>query len=1076
MKRALSWFAENHVAANILMAMIVACGIVALPTIRQEVFPSVDLPVLTVTVDYPGASPTEVEEAICVRIEEALQGMSGVKRLHSSAHEGRGSVSIELRAGEDVGQRLGDVKTRVDRIEGFPAEAKRPEIEQVAIRMQVVDVAVSGLVDEKTLKRLGEQVRDEIATLPGVSDVELVAARPYEISIEVSEAALLRHGVTFDDVVRAVQRSSIDMAGGSVRTRGGEILLRTRGQARSEDDFARIPLISQRDGTQLRLGDVATLDDGFEETERRAFFDGAPAVIVQVDRVGNQSAIEISNRVREYVAATEPGLPSGVSLTLAQDDSLFLRGRIDTLTRNAQSGFLLVLLVLALFLRLRLAFWVSLGVPLSFLGALAVMPALDVSINLISLMAFIVVLGIVVDDAIIVGENTYTEQARGGSRLAGAIRGVQGVATPVIFGVLTTIASFSPMLFVPGPMGRIARVIPLVVCACLVFSLIESLFVLPAHLGHGQGAKNADEDTPTHPVSRRWRALQNAIAHGLEHFLEIHYRPFLDRALEWRYLTAAVAVATLVVTAGLLQGGWVRFVFQPDVEGDVTVAYVNMPLGTPPEATAEAVHHIEQAAARVAAEIAAEGGAHGDDAAVFKHVLTTVGQQPYKLKQATGPSAYAAAMQTGSHLGEVQLEVVPSELRAVSVAEITRRWRAATGAIPGAEELGFTSSILSAGSPLAVEVAGDDLDALRAAADGLTQALAGYPGVLDITDTFRGGKQELEIELKPAAELLGLTDEDLGRQVRQAFYGAEAQRLQRGRADVPVMVRYPAEDRHSLGSLEQMRIRTREGDAVPFSAVAGATLVEGFSSISRKDRRRIVTVTAEVDENVVTANEIVADLAAAGRLDALERAHPDVVFSFGGEQREQSEFLSSLGRGWLIAMLAIYALLAVPLRSYAQPFIIMAAIPFGLVGAVWGHALMGHDFSMFSLIGLVALSGVVVNDSLVMVDYVNGRRREGQGLEDAVRVAGRARFRAILLTSLTTFAGLTPLLLETSVQAQMLIPMAISLGFGVLAATAITLLLVPAIYLIVEDVKAALFGRDARVEADESAAPTRAPA
>ena len=1079
MKRALAWFAENHVAANILMIMIVVCGVVALPTIRQEVFPSVDLPVLTVTVDYPGASPSEVEEAICVRLEEALQGMGGVKRIHASAHEGRGSVSVELRADEDVAQRLSDVKTRIDRIEGLPAEAKRPEIEQVAIRMQVVDVAVSGLVDEKTLKRLGEQVRDEIAALPGVSDVELVAARPYEIAIEVSEAALLRHGVTFDDVVHAVQRSSVDMPGGSVRTSGGEILLRTRGQARTGDDFARIPLITQRDGTQLRLGDVAAIDDGFEETERRAFFDGAPAVIVQVYRVGDQSAIDISNQVREYVAATEPGLPAGVSLTLAQDDSLFLRGRIETLTRNAQSGFLLVLLVLALFLRLRLAFWVSLGVPLSFLGALAVMPTLDVSINLISLMAFIVVLGIVVDDAIIVGENTYTEQARGGSRLAGAIRGVHGVATPVVFGVLTTIASFSPMLFIPGPMGRIARVIPLVVCACLVFSLIESLFVLPAHLGHGQGPKNGEDDVPSNPVSQRWRALQTSIADGLERFLEHRYRPFLDRALEWRYLTAAVGVATLVVTTGLLQGGWVRFVFQPDVEGDVTVAYVNMPLGTPPEATAEAVHEIEQAAARVAAEIAADGAAGeapAGEATVFKHVLTTVGQQPYKLKQATGPSAYAAAMQTGSHLGEVQLEVVPSEQRDVTVAEITRRWRAATGAIPGAEELSFTSSILSAGSPLAVELAGDDLAALREAADGLAAMLAGYPGVLDITDTFRGGKQELEIELKPAAEVLGLTDEDLGRQVRQAFFGAEAQRLQRGRADVPVMVRYPAEDRHSLGSLEQMRIRTREGDAVPFSAVAGATLVEGVSSISRKDRRRIVTVTAEVDENVVTANEIVADLAASGRLEEIERAHPGVAFSFGGEQREQAEFLSSLGRGWLIALLAIYALLAVPLKSYSQPFIIMAAIPFGLVGAVWGHALMGHDFSMFSLIGLVALSGVVVNDSLVMVDYVNGRRREGVGLDEAVRIAGRARFRAILLTSLTTFAGLTPLLLETSVQARMLIPMAISLGFGVLAATAITLLLVPAIYMIVEDAKAALFGRSTAAEDANDRATTHATA
>jgi multidrug efflux pump subunit AcrB len=598
-------------------------------------------------------------------------------------------------------------------------------------------------------------------------------------------------------------------------------------------------------------------------------------------------------------------------------------------------------------------------------------------------------------------------------------------------------------------MGRIVRVIPAVVCACLALSLIESLFILPAHLGHGSGGVSA---TPRSRMSRSWRAFQDRIADGLARFIEERYRPFLDSALEWRYLTAAIGITTLVVTAGLLAGGWLRFVFQPDVEGDVMVAYVSMPPGTPAENTAEAVGQIEDAVAKLRAELDAERDVERDGS-VFSHVLASVGTQPYRIKQASGPAAFEAAGTKSGNLGEVQIEVVDNESRDITVAEMTRRWREATGQIPGADELTFSSSIMSAGSPMSIELRGEDLASLRTTAGELKQAIARYPGVIDISDSFRGGKQELELEILPEAEALGLSLSDLGRQVRQAFYGHEAQRVQRGRDDVRVMVRYPEEDRRSLGNLEQMRIRTRDGSAVPFSAVARARLAPGYSAVKRVDRQRVVTVTADVDEEVANANEINADLR-ANVLPGLIASHPDVSFDFSGEQREQGEFLGSLKRGWLVALLVIYALLAIPLRSYAQPLIIMAAIPFGLVGAVWGHVLLGHDFSMFSLIGIVALSGVVVNDSLVLVDYINTRRKAGDDLGTAIRNAGAARFRAIMLTSLTTFAGLTPLMAETSVQAQMLIPMAISLAFGVIFATMITLVLVPATYLIMEDLVA----------------------
>jgi multidrug efflux pump subunit AcrB len=1040
--RAIAWFAGNHVAANLLMMLLVVGGLLSIPTIKQEIMPELSLDVVTVRVVYPGAAPIEIEEGICIRIEEELQGLQGVKRISSTAAEGVCLVSVELVAGEDVRRRLDEIRSRVDGIDSFPEEAEKPVIAQADIRFQVLDVAVSGDVGEASLKRLGQQVRDEISALPGITDVELVATRPYEVAIEVSEDALLRHDLSFDHVVRAVRRSSLDLPGGSVKTAGGEVLIRTKGQAYRGGEFEKLVLLSRPDGSRLRLGDVARVVDGFEETDQLAHFDGRPTTLVEVYRVGNQSALEVSAAVREYIEQARERLPAGVTLTVWQENARFLRARLDTLLVNGRDGFALVLLVLALFLRLRLAFWVSLGVPLSFLGALFVMPSLGLSINLISLMAFIVVLGIVVDDAIVVGENAYTEQSRGAAPLAGAIAGAQGIAMPVVFGVLTTIVAFVPMLFVVGPTGRMTRIIPMIVIACLIFSLIESLFVLPAHLAHA----GSRETRGSNPVTRTWLRFQGAVASALQRLIREVYRPVLETLLEWRYLTVAAGVSVLLMAMAMLGGGWLRFVFQPEVEGEVAVAYLTMPLGTPVEVTAEAVGQLVRAAEEVRREVDAER----ESGSVIAHVFDAVGEQPYRRRQASSVAALSQSYGTGSHLGEVEIEVVPSEERDITVEELTRRWRERTGMIPGAVELSFVSTLITAGAPIHLELAGSDLDELVTAAERVKRILAVYPGVMDISDSFRGGKQEIELEILPEAEALGLTLSDLAGQVRQAFYGHEVQRIQRGRDDVKVVVRYPAEDRRSLGDLERMRIRAADGSAVPFSSVAHANLGRGFSSIQREDRRRVVSVTAAVDTHVSNANEIVADLKRE-LVPEIEAIHPRVQISFGGEQREQAEVLGSLIRGWIIALIAIYALLAVPLRSYLQPLIIMVAIPFGLVGAVAGHLIMQYKFSMMSVVGLVALSGVVVNDSLVLVDYVNKRRAKGAAMQDAIREAGAARFRAVLLTSLTTFAGLTPLLMEQNVQAKLLIPMGISLAFGVIFATLITLVMVPVSYLILED-------------------------
>ena len=1048
MNRLTAWFAENRVAANLLMILILAGGGMTAFQLRQEVFPEFSSEMISITVPYPGAAPEEVEDGVVTRVEDAIQGVEGIQEITSTASEGVGSVRAEVLDGADLQRVLADVKNRVDGIASFPEEAEEPIVQELVIRRQVINVAVSGRVGERTLKEIGRQVRDDLAARPSITQVELEVARPYEISIELPERTLRRYGLTLEGVAQAVRRASLDLPGGSVETEGGEILLRTQGQAYVGRQFERIPLVTRPDGSRLLLGDVATVVDGFADTDQAARFDGEPAVLVKVFRVGDQDAIEVAETVERYVAEAGDRLPEGVTLTLWQDDTAILKSRRDLLVENGAYGLALVLLVLATFLRLRLAGWVALGIPISFLGAIWLMPTLDVTINMISLFAFIVVLGIVVDDAIVVGENIYTHYQKGGEGLSAAVGGVQEMAVPVTFAVLTTVAAFSPLLAVPGNTGKIMRVIPLVVIPVLVFSLVESLLVLPSHLSklyHERGKERGR-------ASRAWRRFQDGFADRLDRFIHRAYEPSLERALEWRYLTLALALAVLVVVGGLVAGGWVRFTFLPSVEADNVVAILTMPQGTPTDQTAAAVAKLEEAAREIEREIEEETGDP-----VFRHVLASTGQQPFRTAQGQNAGGTGTTF-SGAHLGEVNVELVGSEQRAITSQEIADRWRRAAGAIPDAVELTFTASLFSVGEAIDVQLTGDDLDRLQAAADALKGALGRYAGVYDVSDSFRAGKQELELRITDEAEALGLTLADLAAQARHAFYGAEAQRIQRGREEVKVMVRYPESERRSLGDVENMRVRAPGGGPnqieVPFATAARAELGRGYASIQRVDRRRAVHVTADVDEETTNANEVLASLQAEV-LPKLTADFPGVEWELAGEQEEQQETLGGLARGFGVALLVIYVLLAIPFRSYFQPIVIMSAIPFGLVGAALGHLVMGMDLTILSGFGIVALTGVVVNDSLVMLDFINRSYRGGDTLDHAIREAGKARFRPILLTSLTTFAGLTPLLLEQSLQAQFLIPMAVSLAFGVLFATVITLILVPVLYGIFQDVKVA---------------------
>ena len=1043
MNKLVEWFARNGVAANLIAGLILIAGLLAIPNIKQEVFPEFSSNWVLVRVPYPGAAPTEVEESICAKIEEVVRGLQGVEQIVSTAGENVGVVSIELLPRTDVGKLIGEVKQKVDAIETFPEDAEKPVITEMIIRKQVINVAVFGEVGELALKRAGERVRDELLAQSGITQVKLVNVRPYEITIEISEQQLQRYGLTFNEVATAVRKSSLNLPGGSIKTDSGEILLRVKGQAYRGADFEDITLRTNIDGSKLQLGHVATVIDGFADADLSSRFNGRPAVLVRVFRVGDQKALEIAKLVKEYVIKAQPAMPAGINLETWQDDSSYLRSRLGLLYRNGRVGLVLVFFTLALFLRFRLAIWVTFGIPVSFLGTIWLMPVMDVSVSLISLFAFIVVLGIVVDDAIVLGENIYTHQNRHGPGIKSTISGALEVARPVVFGVLTTVAAFYPLLALEGHTGKILRFIPLIVIPTLLFSLIECLFILPAHL----------RDLPTTKPKKPglWTRFQQRFANGAEKFVLRIYQPFLETCLRWRYLTVATGVAVLSIVLASYAGGHIRFIFFPPVEGDNVFAFVTYPRGTTADQTAIAAKRIEDAADRVRSEILTE---YPENTNVFRQILSTVGMQPYRMESEFAGGNYEAN-HFGSHKAEVHIEVAPSEERAITSQQIADRWRKAVGEISGVSEIGFSADIFSAGKPINIRLSGSNLKTLQAAAAELKDRMAAYPGVRDIADSFQLGKREWVMHIRPEAEPLGLTQADLAQQVRQAFYGEEAQRIQRNRDDVKVMLRYPDAQRRSLEDIRRMRIRLTDGREVPFSEVAIVESGRGYSSIRRVNGRRSINITADIDNTKAEPNKVIASLR-KNVLAEMADSHPGVFTRFQGAREEQEETLASLFRAYLVAMVMIYALLAIPFRSYVQPFIVMCAIPFGLIGAVLGHLIMGMELTILSMFGVVALTGVVVNDSLVMVDFVNRNRKKYDKLLDAVRVSGVARFRAIILTSLTTFAGLSPLVFfEKSVQAQFLVPMAISLSFGVMFATLVTLVLVPAGYMILEDVKAA---------------------
>lgn len=1033
MKGMIAWFASNPVAANLLMTIIVFTGIWSVvELIPLEVFPAFERDTVTIDVSYRGATPSEVEEAVLIRVEEAIADLQGIEEITSTAREGSGQVRADIQDGYEPRDLLDDIKNRVDSISTFPVDVENPRYQILEFRREVISVVLAAALPEKELRKLGEIIRDDLTTLSDISQADLVAVRPYEMAIEVDQQTLEKYNLGLLDIVAAIQKSSTDLPAGAIKTSGGEILLRTRGQAYNAEDFARIPLRSQQDGSRLRLADLATIRDDFDEEPLYALFNGKPAVLIEVYRTGDQSALTVGKTVRDYIEQKNEQLPAGIELDFWRDRSRIVKLRLNTLINSAVQGGLLIFLILSLFLRFSIAIWVCIGIPISFLGALSLMPLLGVTINILSLFAFILVLGIVVDDAIITGENVYSHLKKNGENVDSIIKGAQEVAVPVTFGLLTTVAAFLPLLFMEGFRGPIFAQIPLIVIPVLIFSWIESKLILPAHLRHVHLLK-----PPRGPLLLLVK-LQRKVADGLEILIRKAYQPLLQVAINHRHLTFALFTAAVIVITSFVLAGHFRYNFFPRIQGETARATLVMPAGTTIEQTRR---HIERMAER-AYELRHKYQEPDGSGSVVKNILVSIGWNGMGRPGIKG----------NPELGRVIIELIPPEerLSTITTREIVKEWRQLIGPIPGAKELSFRAEIGRAGEPISMQLTGHDFGRLSDVADQLKQRYSEYPGLYDIQDSFDQGEREIQLRLLPEADLLGLTTRDLGQQVRAAFFGAEAQRIQRGRDDVRVMVRYPKEQRETLASLENMKIRTSGGVEVPFNQVAAAEVVSGYSTIRRVDRQRAVTVSADGDKAKIDSNAIAADLVVF--LDDLLIDYPDIRYSFEGELREQSESLGSLTYGIIFVCFAIYALLAIPFRSYLQPFMVMLVIPYSVGGAIIGHMIMGMSLSFMSLLGILALCGVVVNDSLVLVDFINRQRRKGVDLNTAVIKAGAARFRPILLTSLTTFFGLLPLMTETSTQAQFLIPMAVSLGFGILFGTFLSLLLVPASYLILDDV------------------------
>jgi multidrug efflux pump subunit AcrB len=1034
MKRILAAFASNTVFANILLVLIFLAGGLAAMSMLRENFPEFSVDIITVTVPYPGADPEEVEEGISRKIEEALEGLEGLKQYTTQSRENSGTAIIEVKENYDINDVLDRVRSKVDSISTFPADAEEPVITEITVKDPVMLLYLSGDMSERRIKEWAERVKDEIQQIPEISQVAVFGARDYEIAIEVSEERLREYGLTFNKVVQAVRQSNMNLAGGTIRTRGEEIRVRTVGRKYTGKELSQIVVLARPEGEIITLDRLAEINDGFTEDPIRALINGEQSVLLITYKTKEEDALVISEAVQKFVTAKQSQLPPGANLKVLYDNTDMLRDRINLLVKNGAIGLVIVFFMLWLFLNVRLSFWCGMGIPISLLGALAIVWAMGGTINMISLFGLILVLGIVVDDAIVVGEAIYVQRKSGLPPLRAAVEGVLEVGMPVIAAVLTSIVAFLPLAYVGGIMGKFISILPTVVISCLAISLVECLILLPAHLSHLPDPNI--NHRKLNPLSRVIERLHGLTSRGMEWFVARVYTPFLSKALYWRYISFCTAIAILLLTLGLVRGGFVKFVVLPEIDGFIMTATLEFPEGTPPEVTEEALDRVDAALLRLADKTETLSGEP-----LLEDRLFLVGQTLEDIPR------------LGPNLGSAQAILLPSERRGIHSKDLMVAWEKEIGSIPGVKSLiieGLKAG--PPGSPIEVWLQGHDMDQILAGSDDLMTWLSKFDGVYQIRSDYAAGKNEMQLNLKPEARTLGLTVDDLARQIYAGFYGDEALRLQRGRDDIRVKVRYTTDERGRLSSIEQMRIRTPQGFEVPLTSVADISFAPGYATITRTDGMRRVAVSADVDTNRANANEIFAEIK-SGFLAEIHDRYPGLHVSLQGEQKKSRESLSSLFIGFPLAMVGIFIIIATMFRSYVQPFVIMFTVPFGIIGAVFGHMLLGYDLTMMSLFGIVALAGVVVNDAIVLIERVNENIAEGMSFFEAIIKGGARRFRAIFLTTVCTVGGLLPLIAEKDMQAKFLIPMAVSLAAGVIFATVLTLVLIPSLLAILSDLR-----------------------
>jgi multidrug efflux pump subunit AcrB len=1034
MKRVIAAFARNTVFANIVLVLIFLAGGVAVMSMIRENFPEFSLDMITISVPFPGADPEEVEEGISQKIEETIEGLEGVKQYTTTSSENVGTAIIEVKKNYNIDDVLDRVRTMVDAISTFPVDAEKPVITELILKDPVMLLYLSGDMSERRIKEWSEKIKDEIQQLTEVSHVQIFGARGYEINIEISEERLREYGLTFNMVKDAIRRSSLNLAGGTIRTRGEEIRVRTMGRKYTGEALSSIVVLARPEGEIITLDRVATINDGFTEDPINALINGEPSVLLIVYKTKEEDALVISEAVQQFISQKQQQLPDGANIKIFYDNTEMLRSRINLLVKNGIIGLTIVFLLLWCFLNARLSFWSGMGIPISIAGALVILWAMGGTINMISLFSLIMVLGIVVDDAIVVGEAIYFHRKQGKPPLKAAVDGVSEVGMPVIAAVTTTIVAFMPLFYVGGIMGKFISILPAVVIACLVVSLLECFILLPAHLGHLPDPNASNNNL--NPLTRRLELVHRLTSSGMEWFIARIYTPLLSKALYWRYISFCIAISTLLLTIGLVKGGILKFEVFPEIDGFIMTSTVEFPSGTPPDVTKQAIEQIDAALLRLAEHTQTRSGDP-----LIQERLSLVGQTLEDMPK------------SGPHLGSVQAILLDSERRGVHSKDLMFKWEKEIGPIPGVKSLTFSG--LQAGppgAPIEVWLQGRDMEDILAASDDLMDRLRNLEGVFQIRSDFSQGKNEMRLELKPQARTLGLTVDDLARQIYAGYYGDEALRLQRGRDDIRIKVRYTADERSRISDLERVRVRTRNGHEVPLISVADISFAPGYSTITRTDGMRRVAVSADVDTNKANANEIFSELS-SNFFPQLKQRYPELKVALQGEQKKMRESFESLFVGYPLAILGIFIIIATMFRSYVQPFVIMFTVPFGIIGAVLGHLLLGYDLSIMSIFGMVALTGVVVNDAIVLIERVNENIAEGMPFFDAILSGGARRFRAIFLTSLSTVGGLAPLIMETDLQAKFLIPMALSIAAGIAFATVLTLVLVPSLLTLLSDAR-----------------------